>query len=125
MINFIKGALSDENKEQLLQEEYVKEAQLFHGARAYAFVTDYQRERYNKQAYVEENVSAQGHDLEDFLACLAKEKGLGPNVDFFSLQEIEALAKKFKESQKPGNFEANRGAPGVRYLVIMHFRKPR
>jgi hypothetical protein len=43
--------------------------------------------------------------------------GLGPNIDFFSFQEIEALAKRFKESlseqqQNNVDFDLGRGEPG-------------
>jgi hypothetical protein len=38
-------------------------------------VTEYQKERLQKQAFINENVIAQGFEIEDFLALLAKEKG--------------------------------------------------
>ena len=75
MMNFIKDALKDETREQIVQSEYVKEQQLQNGARAYAFVTEYQKERLLKQAFINEQVIAQGYELEDFLALLAKSKG--------------------------------------------------
>lgn len=28
--------------------------------------------------------------------------GLGPNIDFFSVEELKELEKKFKESNEPG-----------------------
>lgn len=56
MMNFIREALTDESKEQQVQSEYVKEQCLANGARAYAFVLDYQKERLGKQGYIGENV---------------------------------------------------------------------
>lgn len=41
MMNFIKSALTDETSEQSLQEAYVNEQKIFHGAKAFAFVNDY------------------------------------------------------------------------------------
>jgi len=32
------------------------------------------------------------------LALLAKSKGLGPNIDFFSMKELDDILKKFKET---------------------------
>jgi hypothetical protein len=63
MMNYIKEALADENKEQVVQKEYVKEQQLLNGARAFAFVNAYHQERTAKQAYINEHVVAQGHDI--------------------------------------------------------------
>lgn len=57
-MNFIKDALKDENHEQIVQSEYVKEQQLLNGARAYAFVTEYHKERLAKQAFINEYVIA-------------------------------------------------------------------
>ena len=38
--------------------------------------------------------------------CIDSVVGLGPNVDFFSIQELEALAKKFKDEQmNPNGFD--------------------
>ncbi len=63
-------------------------------------------ERQKKQALIEEEIFAHGFEKEDFLKILAKTKGiltflpylgLGPNVDFFSLQELADMSKKFKE----------------------------
>ena len=45
MLNFIKSALTEENKESLIQQEYIKEAQTFHGARAFSFINDYYTDR--------------------------------------------------------------------------------
>eukprot|EP00347_Sterkiella_histriomuscorum_P002889 403366404 len=103
MMSFIKEALTDETHEQQIQSSFVKEQQLLNGARAYSFVLDYQKERLSKQGFINENVVAQGHEIEEFLTILAKQKGLGPNVDFFSLAEIQEHAKKFLESQQPGS----------------------
>jgi hypothetical protein len=74
MIDFLKSALSEENKEQIVQEAYVKEQQVFHGARAYAFITDYTFDRIDKQNYITEQVTAQGYEPEKFYALLAAEK---------------------------------------------------
>ncbi|CDW76278.1 px domain containing protein [Stylonychia lemnae] len=123
MMNFIREALSDENKEQIIQGEYVKEQQLKHGARAFSFVTEYQKERLTKQGQINESVVSQGYEIEEFLAVLAKEKGLGPNVDFFSLDEIKALAQKFIASQMPSQdgFEENKGTDGRRQSTMSSF----
>ena len=40
-MSFIKEALTDENPEQQLQSQYVKEQQLVNGSRAYSFVLEY------------------------------------------------------------------------------------
>lgn len=99
-MDFIKEALRpDTSAETLIQQEYVKQAQRFHGGRAFQFISDYFFERNRKHAFLDEHVHAQGFDKEEFLKLLAKEKGLGPNVDFFSMTDLEALAKKFKEEQ--------------------------
>lgn len=106
MMDFIRSALSEESKEQIIQDAYVKEQQVFHGARAYAFITDYTFDRIDKQNYITEQITAQGYETEKFYALLANEKSkltlltfleLGPNVDFYTMQEIEALTKRFKE----------------------------
>lgn len=98
MMDFIREALrSDTSAETLIQQEYVKQGQRFHGARSFQFVSDYFFERQRKHAFIDEHVYAQGFEKEDFLKLLAKEKSLGPNVDFFSQPELEALAKKFKD----------------------------
>ena len=107
---FIRDALrNDVHAETAIQSEYVKQAQRYHGARSFKFITDYYIERQKKQSFIDENIFAQGFEKEEYLKILAKTKGnllifkffsgLGPNVDFFSVQELEALAKKFKEEQ--------------------------
>jgi hypothetical protein len=48
---------------------------LIYGARAFSFVTDYQKDRLVKQGYINENIVSQGYEIEDFLAVLAKTKG--------------------------------------------------
>lgn len=48
MMNFIKEALKEDNKEQIIQQEYVKEQQLINGARAFAFISDYHKDRMAK-----------------------------------------------------------------------------
>ncbi len=58
MMDFIKSALTDESKEQVIQDAYVKEQQVFHGARAYAFITDYTFDRIEKQNYITEQITA-------------------------------------------------------------------
>lgn len=55
-----------------MQNQYVKEQQLLNGSRAYSFVLDYQKERLSKQGFINENVVAQGHEIEEFLGVLAK-----------------------------------------------------
>lgn len=57
-MNYIKEAFTDENREQIIQNEYVKEQQLINGARAFAFVNNYHNERLAKQAYINEHVVA-------------------------------------------------------------------
>jgi len=76
MMDFIKGALTEESKEALIQQEYVKQSQRFHGARSYSFISDYYEERQKKQSFIEENLVAQGFDKEEFLKLVAKEKSM-------------------------------------------------
>ena len=75
MLNYIKSAFGDESKEQILQNEYIDEAKKFHGARAYAFVESYSLDREYKNLYIQEHITAQGFEQDDFLAFLAQEKG--------------------------------------------------
>ena len=59
MMDFIKVALRDGNgNEAVLQQEYVKQAQRFHGARAFQFVNDYFLERNKKQTFIDEQIFA-------------------------------------------------------------------
>lgn len=74
-MDFIRSALKEETKESHIQAEYIKQQQHFHGARSYAFVSDYYHDRQDKQLYVDENLYAQGYDKDAFLNMLAKEKG--------------------------------------------------
>ena len=62
MMDFIRSALKEDPKESLIQQEYIKQAQHFHGARAYSFISDYYHDREDKKQYIEENVFAQGFD---------------------------------------------------------------
>ena len=48
MMDFIKGALTEETKETLIQQEYVKQACRFHGARSYSFISEYYEDRHKK-----------------------------------------------------------------------------
>lgn len=118
MMDFIKEALSENAATGGAgQAEIVRSGQKYHGARAFQFVNDYFIERTRKHGFVDEELYAQGFDKDDFYKLLAKTKGteeiflivyhlgLGPNVDFFSMQELEGLAKKFKEEQAAQQFE--------------------
>jgi hypothetical protein len=59
MKNFIREALrNDVSEETLIQAEFVKQAQRFHGARSFKFITDYYIERERKQRFIEENIFA-------------------------------------------------------------------
>jgi hypothetical protein len=76
MMDFIKVALRDgSGNEALMQLEFVKQAQRYHGARAFQFVNDYFLERTKKQTFIDEQIFAQGYEKEDFLKVLAKAKG--------------------------------------------------
>ena len=76
MMDFIREALrSDTSNETLIQQEFVKQGQRYHGARSFQFVNDYYIERQRKQALIDEQIYAQGYEKEDFLKILAKEKG--------------------------------------------------
>jgi len=76
MKNFIREALrNDVTDETFVQAEFVKQAQRFHGARSFKFITDYYIEREKKQRFIDEHIFAQGYEKEDFLKVLAKEKG--------------------------------------------------
>jgi len=61
----------------LIQQEFVKQGQRFHGARSFQFVNDYYIERQRKQAFIDEQIYALGYEKEEFLVLLAKEKGMG------------------------------------------------
>lgn len=77
MKNFIREALrNDVSQETFIQAECVKQAQRFHGARSFKFITDYYIERERKQRFIEEHIFAQGFEKEDFLKLLAKNKGM-------------------------------------------------
>lgn len=76
MMDFIREALrNDTNQETLIQQEFVKQGQRFHGARSFQFVNDYYIERQRKQAFIDEQIYALGYEKEEFLVLLAKEKG--------------------------------------------------
>lgn len=74
MIDFLRTTFTTAEKEDLEQEKYIEETQLFHGKRATQFVTSYQAERQWKQNYVLVNIVAEGHDMRKFLEALQKEK---------------------------------------------------
>lgn len=49
MMDFIREALrNDSTQETLIQQEFVKQGQKFHGARSFQFVNDYYIERQRK-----------------------------------------------------------------------------
>ena len=55
MMDFIREALrNDSNHDTLIQQEFVKQGQRFHGARSFQFVSDYYIERQRKQAFIDE-----------------------------------------------------------------------
>ncbi len=75
MMDFLKEALrSDTSAETLIQQDYVRNSQGFHGGRSFKFINDYFIERQKKQTFIDEQVYAQGFEKEDFLKLLAKEK---------------------------------------------------
>jgi hypothetical protein len=122
MMDFIKEALrNDTSAETLIQQEYVKQSQRYHGGRSFQFISDYYFERQRKHGFIDEHIFAQGFEKEDFLKVLAKEKGLGPNVDFYSMQEMEALAKKFKEEATQSLNEEVKDGEGLRGTMAGFF----
>jgi hypothetical protein len=76
MMDFIKEALSDNAVTGASgQQDIVKSGQKYHGARAFQFINDYFIERTRKQAFIDEEVYAQGFEKDDFYKILAKAKG--------------------------------------------------
>lgn len=69
----------------------MSEAKKFNGSRAYTWVETYQLDRDNKNNYLQENIVALDYDLDKFMELLSKEKGYGPNIDFFTMEELKAL----------------------------------
>ena len=55
-------------------ERYVQKSQNWHGARATAFVQNYQLDRFWKQNYILVNVIAEGYDQKRFSEALMKAK---------------------------------------------------
>lgn len=76
MLEFFKSAFQDETKEKIIQNDYIEEAKKYHGGRAYTFYEAYNMDRENKNQYIKENLIANDYDYDEFLALLAKEKGI-------------------------------------------------
>lgn len=102
MMNFIKQSLSDADEDQLAMERYIQKSQNWHGARATAFVQNYQLDRFWKQNYILVNVIAEGYDQKRFSEALVKAKNSTPNVDFFTRQELKDVVAKFKDEADNG-----------------------
>jgi hypothetical protein len=55
MMDFLKEALrSDTSAETLIQQDYVRNSQGFHGGRSFKFINDYFIERQKKQTFIDE-----------------------------------------------------------------------
>ena len=84
---------------------------LWHEDKQDYFIKWYAQERRAKIAMIEERIVAKSEDceqtdLEEFEKMLCLEKpGLGPNIDFFELDELKELCTKFR--QERGHFSVS------------------
>ena len=107
--SFVRTAMISENQSDRLNELRAVEKQvLWHEDRQDFFIKWYWDERRAKLALIEERIVAKSEDceqtdLEEFERLLCTEKpGLGPNIDFFDLEELKELCTRFR--QEKGHF---------------------
>jgi hypothetical protein len=62
MLNYLRVAFTDADKDDIAQEKYVNESVAFHGRRATSQIQQYQIDRLWKQNYILVNVIAEGYD---------------------------------------------------------------
>ena len=74
MLNYLRVAFTDTDKDDLAQEKYVNDSVAFHGRRATAQIQNYQVERLWKQNYILVNVIVEGYDQKRFLEHMVKAK---------------------------------------------------
>jgi|LauGreDrversion4_2_1035121.scaffolds.fasta_scaffold173012_1 hypothetical protein len=106
VMSFLRTALLSDNAQDRLRELDLVQAEVTeHTRRADQYINNYLIERRKKSGLIYERLVSKSEDcentdLEEFEKRLAEKKpGFGPNLDFFSLEELEELIKEFNKEK--------------------------
>jgi hypothetical protein len=112
VFSFLRTALISENQSDRIRElEAVGRQVEWYEKKGEEFIKWYWEDRRAKQALIQERIVAKSEDceqtdLEEFEKLLCQEKPcLGPNIDFFTIEELQELCTKFR--QEKGHFSVS------------------
>jgi hypothetical protein len=106
VMTFLRTALLSDNAHERLRELSLIQGEVDeHSRRADEYINNYIADRRKKVALIDEKIVSKSEDcentdLEEFEKRLAEKKpGFGPNIDFFTLPELEELIKEFNKEK--------------------------
>lgn len=103
VFTILRTALISENQSERIRElEAVGRQVKWYETKGEEFIKWYWDDRRAKQAMIDERIISKSEDceqtdFEEFERLLCTEKpGLGPNIDFFTIEELQELCTKFR-----------------------------